>query len=83
MEKNLMGFIKAECANYKPDGSCLGVAPFNTGIFHKGKCLVAEKKPCPYFERAVLPIAQRGGGASPIYFQYEIIKSKASSDGRK
>lgn len=52
---------KAHCANYQPDGSCLGVAfrhdlkmyrfrDPNSCVFHETPC-----QACPYFEQTVLP----------------------------
>jgi hypothetical protein len=60
------GFARMECANMRSDGSCLGIQPedlVNCGqeklVYPLTKCLLAEKpiKPCKYFERCVLPIA--------------------------
>lgn len=53
---------KRECANLLPDGSCLGVRAEDLGR-HAGPltplaaCALAEKRPCDYFEKCVLPLA--------------------------
>jgi cytochrome c553 len=51
---------KAHCANYQPDGACLGIA-FRDDLsmyrFRSGPCVfhVAPCQACPYFEEIVLP----------------------------
>ena len=50
---------KAHCANYQPDGSCLGVYYNDNLTPRRGKalpkCLLANCQACPYFEQIVLP----------------------------
>jgi hypothetical protein len=48
----------AECANYLPDGSCLGATLANDGTIPHGapkpRCMLATEEPCKYFEQCVL-----------------------------
>jgi len=53
---------KAHCANYQPDGSCLGIY-YNDDLSvdwsrwqPRDKCLLAEGKRCAYFEEIILPM---------------------------
>ena len=51
---------KAHCANYEPDGSCLGIAfrdDLSMRRFRKERqrCLLQTPEACPYFEQVVLP----------------------------
>ena len=52
---------KAHCANYQPDGSCLGIYYLgNLNIDEQRcrplpKCLLTGCQACPYFEETVLP----------------------------
>jgi hypothetical protein len=55
-----MQFIREECANHQPDGSCAGVAinrdrtiPYAAP---KPRCLITEGRRCAYFERCVVPM---------------------------
>ena len=57
---------RKECANYQPDGSCLGIQPEGLldprkPVFPHRKCLLAQKpmKPCLYFERCLLPLVDQ------------------------
>ena len=43
---------KRECADWQPDGSCLGRTDRTDD-----RCLLRLHRRCPYFERAVLPLA--------------------------
>jgi len=56
-----MQFIRDECANHQPDGSCLGVMIEEDLSIRRGtprpRCLVADGKRCPYFEECVAPVA--------------------------
>lgn len=49
----LTSFIRQHCANWTGD-TCIGVD--GAKQFNQGACLVMQGKPCPYFEKAVLPI---------------------------
>ena len=48
------------CANWEPDGGCLGVRFGDDGRIvscsPQPKCWLAEGKPCRYFEECVLPV---------------------------
>jgi hypothetical protein len=53
---------KAHCANYQPDGSCLGIY-YNDGLSVDRsryrpceKCLLAAGKRCEYFEEIIIPM---------------------------
>jgi hypothetical protein len=53
---------KAHCANYQPDGSCLGIY-YNRDLSIDrascrpcGKCLLADDQRCTYFEEIILPM---------------------------
>jgi hypothetical protein len=53
---------KAHCANYQPDGSCLGIY-YNDDLSIDWKrhnplprCLLAKGKRCAYFEEVILPM---------------------------
>ena len=61
-------FAKRECANIRPDGSCLGIMV--NDLHWRGQkilaterkvCLLGGSKPkrCGYFEKVVLPLADR------------------------
>jgi hypothetical protein len=54
-------FAHAECANFNPDGSCLGTRFSDTlqslPSRPQPKCLLADNKRCAYFEECVLPMA--------------------------
>jgi len=60
-------FAKDECANFNPDGSCLGVRPedlVDSGqrkqLGPRDKCLLYDKtKRCLYFEEVILPLADK------------------------
>ena len=58
MAIGLTGFVKAECACWM-SGRCLGVDVFSRRFRQEGGCWVTDKKPCPYFRKSVLPIAER------------------------
>jgi len=53
---------KAHCANYQPDGSCLGIYYKNDlSVDHSkhrpcAKCLLADGKRCEYFEEIIVPM---------------------------
>jgi hypothetical protein len=53
---------KAHCANYQPDGSCLGIYYNDDLSMDKSRyeplprCLLAEGKRCAYFEEIILPM---------------------------
>ena len=54
------GFVRAECANYESNGSCLGAHIGDKGqITHsspKPRCVVSAGARCPYFEQCVVPM---------------------------
>ncbi len=56
---------KAHCANYQPDGTCLGVDIKDDGSLTRfqpagRKCLLATAgQRCPYFEQCVMPMEIR------------------------
>jgi len=59
-------FARDECANLLPGGACLGVridSLIDNGqpktCSPRDRCLVAEGKRCDYFERAILPLADK------------------------
>ena len=53
---------KAHCANYQPDGSCLGIYYNDDLSVDRSryrpceKCLLAEGKRCDYFEEIIVPM---------------------------
>jgi hypothetical protein len=53
---------KAHCANYQPDGSCLGIYYNDDLSIDRSrcrpceKCLLAEGKRCEYFEEIIVPM---------------------------
>ena len=51
-------FVREECANHQPDGSCTGVGvfPFEK-MDAKPRCLVSQSNRCLYFEECVAPMA--------------------------
>lgn len=53
-------FAKQECACFEPNGGCSGLRiadDLGTRSFgRKAKCLLADGKPCRYFEECVLPM---------------------------
>jgi hypothetical protein len=56
-----MQFVREECANHQPNGSCLGVQIAKDLTMTCAKplprCLVATGQRCGYFEACVLPLA--------------------------
>ena len=61
-------FAKDECANFNDsNGACLGVTadslrqePKNMRAYPRPRCVLADGDRCDYFERIVLPLAERG-----------------------
>lgn len=51
---------RTECANYD-QGQCIGAAIDNTSCHPLKECLLHFKQRCGYFERCVLPLADRPG----------------------
>lgn len=48
---------RQECANWTPTGGCLGAKCLGSRTPGPlARCLLNEKKPCPYFEDCVLPL---------------------------
>lgn len=73
----LMGFISAECDNYKNGDKCIGLNALGTERFNKtGFCLVARGRRCPYFEAAVLPILNNKQYCDnkSVYVEYDKIR---------
>jgi hypothetical protein len=63
---------KAHCANYQPDGSCLGMY-YNDDLSvdwsryePRARCLIADCLNCPYFEETVLPQAPASVSAAYV-----------------
>lgn len=50
----LIGFVNEFCGNRTEKG-CTGVTNKHQ-LFHEGSCLIAQGKPCKFFETTVLPI---------------------------
>ncbi len=78
----LTSFIKAQCASFTGNG-CIGVTikreldrkgriELKNKMFNNsGKCLVIEeKKPCVFFRKSVLPLAEHYGVYSKILSEY-------------
>ncbi len=65
----ILTFIKQECACYVSN-ECLGIEVFGRGFREQGKCYIAERKPCDYFIRCVLPIANKMGCYDRIMKEY-------------
>ncbi len=54
--KSLMSLVKRECCNFVLN-ECIGVDVHGKRFRGQGICLIAEKKPCAFFEKCVLPLA--------------------------
>ena len=61
---------RLECSNYQPGGSCLGIQPEgltdpSVPMVPLDQCLLSLKpvKPCRYFEKCVLPLADQPDSA--------------------
>ncbi len=78
----LTSFIRAECASFTGNG-CIGftikreldkrgnIELKNKMFNNSGKCLIIEnKKPCKYFKKSVLPLAELQGIYSKILLEY-------------
>ena len=76
--KTLRKYIKAECSNY--ENGCLGATILNTGLFNKsGKCWILEGKPCPFFEKYLIPMQHSTPKGEDAVAEYmSEIKNKAS-----
>lgn len=67
LEMNFYQYAKHDCANCRPDGSCLGISEHDLNdpkfAAELDKCKLAESpiKPCDYFEHLVLPLADQPG----------------------
>lgn len=57
--KHISTFVDEQCACFGKNGACLGIDVFNKRFRPEGKCWILEDKPCQYFEKALLPLAQR------------------------
>jgi hypothetical protein len=67
----LASFIRAECANLTKTNECLGVNSEGKGFNLDGVCwVIKEKKPCKYFKKCVLPLAEHQGIYSRILLEY-------------
>ena len=53
---SLMTLVKQECCNFVSN-ECLGFDIYSKGFRSQGICHISEKRPCPYFEKCVLPLA--------------------------
>ena len=66
----LTTFLKKECSNWDTN-TCLGATIKSTGLFNtSGKCVIIEGKPCPYFEKSVLPSAKNDPNYDKIVKHY-------------
>ena len=82
-------FAQDECANRQPDGGCLGVGV--DSLVDRGqvktctpraRCLVAEGKRCDYFERVVLPLADKPSPADDRCLQQRRASAREEYLGR-
>ena len=77
-------FARAECANMRPDGSCLGIKPED--LFDFGQIKLASPKPhcllrhpgkrCRYFKEVVLPIADQPSPKADPTLQQRRLKAR-------
>jgi hypothetical protein len=81
-------FAQDECANRLADGGCLGVGV--DSLVDRGqvktctpraRCRVAEGRRCDYFERVVLPLADRPSPNNDPAAQARRLSAKASYQG--
>ncbi|MDR4503477.1 MAG: hypothetical protein MRK01_01635 [Candidatus Scalindua sp.] len=68
----LWEFIRQECACLV-GGECIGVDAFGVGFREQGKCRILSSRPCEYFVKAVLPIANVIGCYDQVMKQYQDI----------
>ena len=82
-------FAHDECANHQPDGECLGVGV--DSLVDRGqaktctpraRCRVAEGKRCEYFERLVLPLADKPSPADDRLLQQRRASAREEYLGR-
>ena len=75
-------FAKYDCANCKPDGSCLGISEHDLDdpkfAAELDKCKLAENpiKPCTYFEHLVLPLADQPGPKDNLQLQSQRLDAR-------
>ena len=75
---NPVQFAQHECANYEPDGSCLGLGLLDEPAPGPApRCRLRDGQPCRYFAQCVLPIRNwnieppRKKAAYSAYMLYE------------
>jgi hypothetical protein len=67
----LNSFVRTECANFTKTNECIGVDLKGKGFNLDGACwIIKEKKPCKYFRKCVLPLAEQQGIYSRILLEY-------------
>jgi len=76
-------FAKRECANIRKDGCCLGFQPeglIDTAIpvTPREKCFLSHRpiKPCQYFEKCVLPLADHPSPKDNPSLQAQRLKAR-------
>jgi len=80
-------FARTACANFQPDGGCLGVSVEGLGngapTCPRAKCLLAEKpsQRCGYFEQVVLPLADAPSPKNRPKLQAERLSARAEYGG--
>ncbi|MEE9371103.1 MAG: hypothetical protein V3W45_06495 [Sedimentisphaerales bacterium] len=68
----LTTFVRKHCANWDTSSkTCIGVD--GEILFHEGDCLVAQNKPCLYFEKSVFPICDPSYKYATETAQYETL----------
>ena len=76
----LTQFVRSECANYMPDGSCMGmplIPKKGVRIFPADRCRAIKGTRCTYFEDYVLPLAA-SRGLEKVVEQYRDIPGTLS-----
>ena len=76
-------FAKRECANIRKDGSCLGfqaegLIDIGIPVTPREKCLLSHRpiKPCQYFEKCVLPLADQASPKSNPGLQAQRLEAR-------
>ncbi len=81
IKHTLSSFIRAECANLTKTNECIGVDLKGKGFNLAGECwIIKEKKPCKYFRKCVLPLAEQQGIYSRILLEYTNIDKSIGTD---
>ncbi len=71
IKHTLSSIIRDECANLTKTNECIGVDLKGKGFNLDGVCwVIKEKKPCRYFRKCVLPLAELQGIYSLILREY-------------